>query len=244
MEFKKNLGKISSFQSMGTVDGPGVRYIVFMQGCPIRCIYCHNPETWDINGGDKYSTDEVFEKIKRYIPYFQNNGGVTFSGGEPLLQNDFINEILLKCKKENIHTVIDTSGMVPLAHCKDILDNANLIILDIKANNNEEYKSICGGSLDMVLEKLDYLEKIKKPVWIRRVILPTLNDSVESIEQLALIIKKYHCIEKVELLPFRKLCIEKYRELNLNFNAEKYDEADDEEVKLLENHLKICIKSK
>ncbi|MEG1965946.1 MAG: 4Fe-4S cluster-binding domain-containing protein, partial [Oscillospiraceae bacterium] len=113
-------GRISSFQSLGTVDGPGIRYVIFMQGCPIRCIYCHNPETWEVNSGNQYTVDEVFEKIIKCKPYFENGGGVTFSGGEPLLQCDFLLDILNKCKENKIHTAIDTSGVIPLEKCKAV----------------------------------------------------------------------------------------------------------------------------
>ncbi|MEG0898593.1 MAG: pyruvate formate-lyase-activating protein [Oscillospiraceae bacterium] len=237
-------GRISSFQSLGTVDGPGIRYVIFMQGCPIRCIYCHNPETWEVNSGNQYTVDEVFEKIIKCKSYFENGGGVTFSGGEPLLQCDFLLDILNKCKENKIHTAIDTSGVIPLEKCKAVLDCADMIILDIKANDENEYKKICGGSFNTVKENLDYLEKIKKPVWIRRVIVPTINDNIVDIEKFGGFLKNYHCIENVELLPFRKLCLEKYNQLGIDFKAKNYDEADENTVLELQNNLKNYMKMK
>ena len=209
-------GKISSFHSAGTVDGPGVRYVVFMQGCSLRCIYCHNPETWDMNG-EEYTVDEVLSKVLRYRSYFKEKGGITISGGEPLLQVEFVTELLKRCKDAGINTAIDTAGNINFDKVSRLLEFTDLVLLDIKFTTEEEYFKYTGGSLKKTLKFLDLCNSLNIPVWIRQVIVPEINDNIKKIKELAKIIKKYDNIKKVELLPFKKLCIEKYDSLGIEF---------------------------
>ncbi len=230
-------GYIHSVQSMGTVDGPGVRAVVFGGGCSLRCSYCHNPDTWDVNSLEAIDSIELSKKIMRYYPYIKN-GGVTFSGGEPLCQAEFFLELGELLKNEGLHIAIDTSGHSENPRAKELLELCDLVLLDVKFTNEEDYKKYTGGSLETVIELLDWLESCGKPVWIRQVIIPNINDSEENIRRLAKILKPYKNIEKVELLPFKKLCLEKYKALNIPFPLENTPEMAKEQVESLENLLK------
>lgn len=231
-------GRINSFQSLGAVDGPGVRFVVFFQGCPLRCACCHNPETFNINkGGELYTADEIVQKALRYKPYFADNGGVTLSGGEPLMQADFALELIEKCKANGLHTVLDTSGAVVTPKALEAAKKADLVLLDIKQNTENEYQTFCGGSLNKVLEFARFLKEHKKPMWVRRVIIPEMNDSRQSIEALCEMLKPLlPCVEKLELLPFHKLCTEKYEALGIPFKLKNTPSADAEAVKQLNQY--------
>lgn len=218
-------GRIHSFQSLGTVDGPGVRAVIFMQGCPLRCICCHNPDTWNFSGGEEYSADVLADKVMRYKAYFGSNGGVTVSGGEPLMQAEFLTEFFCKLKKYGIHTAIDTSGCLLNDKVKTLLEYTDLVLLDFKYTNAEDYLKNTGMELSQVLEFLHYLEEIKKTTWIRYVVIPNYNDDEASISDIFYLKMKYACIEKIELLPFRKLCLEKYEELGIEFPLKNTPEA-------------------
>ncbi len=210
-------GRINSFQSLGAVDGPGVRFVVFFKGCPLDCLCCHNPETKDFSGGDEYSAEEIVSKAVRYKEYFGEQGGITLSGGEPISQAKFAAEIFRGCKREGIHTCIDTSGYTLNEDIKELLSLTDLVLLDIKYTNAEDYRKNAKAELDNVLEFLDYLKEEKIPTWIRQVIIPGLNDSEENILLLKDIISRYPNVEKTELLPFRKLCQTKYDNLKIEF---------------------------
>lgn len=234
-------GKINSIETMGLVDGPGVRFIVFMQGCPLRCLFCHNPETWDINGkSTSYTPTELVKKILRYKPYFKNNGGVTFSGGEPLMQKQFLLECLKLCKKENIHTCIDTAGSIP--NCDEILKYTDLVLFDIKGTNKDNYKKMTNFNIDTSLEFLKTCQKMNKKMWIRIVIVPGINDNEDYINELIKIIKPLKNIEKVELLPYHTLGVNKYKELNIKYKLEGIPDMDKDKCNLLEKKLKEGLK--
>ncbi|MBR3588508.1 MAG: pyruvate formate lyase-activating protein [Clostridia bacterium] len=211
-------GYINSVQSFGAVDGPGVRYVIFMQGCPLRCSCCHNPDTWDFSKEQEVSAEEMLTKILRFREYFGKDGGVTVSGGEALMQCEFVTELFSLCKKENIHTCLDTSGCVLDEKVKKLLSVTDLVLLDIKYTNEEDYKKYVGCSLSDVIRFYDYLEENKIPTWIRQVIIPTKNDTEENIHYLLEITDNHkNCTEKIELLPFRKLCQPKYDNLGMEF---------------------------
>lgn len=226
-------GRVHSFQSLGTVDGPGVRAVVFMQGCPLRCACCHNPDTWDFSGGSVTDTQAVFDKIVRLRSYFGKDGGVTVSGGEPLMQADFVRELFGKCHVAGINCALDTSGCVYNGSVEALIDECDLVLLDYKYANGEDYKSKCGCDKDKVDFFLQKLEDKGKRVWIRHVVIPTLNDSVESLRQILELEKRYSCVEKVELLPFRKLCIEKYKAMGISFPLADVPEADEKMIEEL-----------
>lgn len=209
-------GRIHSFQSLGTVDGPGVRCVVFMQGCPLRCACCHNPDTWDFSGGEETDTDALVQKIVRFKSYIRN-GGVTVSGGEPLMQAEFVAELFRKLKTLGIHTALDTSGCVWNAEVEKLLEYTDLVLLDYKYADGESYFKYTKCEKEKVDFFLGKLEEKGIDVWLRRVIIPELNDDIKSTEQLRKIAEEYSCVKRTELLPFRKLCTEKYQSLGIPF---------------------------
>ena len=237
MKVYNSEGKIHSFQSLGTVDGPGVRFVVFMQGCNLRCGCCHNPDTWNIYGGKTYSASEVVNKAKRYKEYFGENGGITLSGGEPLLQPEFAKEVFALCKENDINTCLDTSGSVINDSVLALLDYTDRVLLDIKYTENALYEKHVGCSLDKVLEFLKVLNEKNIPTTIRQVIIPTLNDSKENILRLKELTSPYACVDKIELLPFKKICAVKYENLGISFPFEKIPTPTTEQMQKLNNLL-------
>lgn len=219
------MGRIHSFQSLGTVDGPGVRSVIFMQGCPLRCVCCHNPDTWDFEGGEEMSTEVLVNKVLRYKTYYGNNGGVTVSGGEPLMQAEFLVELFKKLKNYGIHTALDTSGCVLNDTVKELLEYTDIVLLDFKYTNEKDYFEYTKMQMNQAKEFLNYLEEKHKRTWIRYVVIPDLNDDKESFEKVFALENQYSCIEKIELLPFRKLCIEKYEEMGIEFPLKDTPEA-------------------
>ena len=231
-------GRIHSFQSLGTADGPGVRAVVFMQGCPLRCACCHNPDTWDFNGGTEVTAEEIFVRIKRLKNYFGKSGGVTVSGGEPLMQPEFIKELFTLCKNDGISTAIDTSGCILNDSIKELLKLTDTVLLDYKYITDELYKTKVGCEKRHVDEFLEYLNSQNIDTWIRQVIIKDLNNNESSVSFLKELKQKYSCIKKVELLPFKKLCIEKYEKLNLQFPLAETPETTKQEIENLTEYLK------
>ena len=220
MENSALIGCVHSFQSMGAVDGPGLRYVVFFQGCPLRCAYCHNPDTWAFEGGQEVTVEEVLQKVRRCAPYIKKNGGVTLTGGEPLAQSAFAAALLAALKAEGFHTALDTSGAASLESAAKVLEHTDLVLADLKFTTEEDYRRHTGGSLAHTLEFLSLCREMGRPVWLRHVVVPGLNDGPEAAARLAALAKRYDNVEKVELLPFRTLCIEKYAALGLPFPLE------------------------
>lgn len=222
--------RVNSFLSLGTVDGPGVRFIIFLQGCPLRCIYCHNPETWNTSTGINYSCLELLNKVVKYQNYFGENGGITLTGGEPLIQAKELIPFLKMLKKKRISICLDTSGFLLNDDVKELLEYIDICLLDIKMTSSADYNDKCGAKLDTVLSFLDYLDSKNIKTWIRHVIIPGINDSRESLLRLRDFIIDKKNIHRLELLPFRKLCIEKYEELNMEFALSDYREANKDDI--------------
>ena len=222
---KKIIGHVHSFQSLGTVDGPSVRSVIFMQGCPLRCVCCHNPDTWSFVGGTEYSVDEMLQKVLRFKSYYGIDGGITVSGGEPLMQTEFLIELFKEFKKYGIHTALDTSGCIFNENVKTLLEYTDMVLLDFKYTNADDYLKYTGMDIKKAEEFLSYLEEKNKRTWLRYVVIPNLNDSNESIAKLFELKKQYSCVEKIELLPFRKLCLEKYDEMGIEFPLKNTPEA-------------------
>ena len=229
------LGNIDSFESMGLVDGPGVRFVVFMQGCPLRCAYCHNPETWSDEKKIQMTPSDLVKKILKYKPYFGTEGGVTFSGGEPLHQPEFLLEALKECKKNGIHTCLDTSGAGE--NYDEILDYCDLIILDVKELDEEKYKKLTGQNMDWFKNFLKKCQEKHKKMWLRQVIVPGYNDTEESVLKLKDFVSKLHNIEKVELLPYHSMAKEKYKKLGIKYRLENVLDMNKEKCKKLEKLL-------
>lgn len=215
---------IDSIETFGLVDGPGIRCVVFFNGCKLRCKYCHNPEMW-IKKENNYTPQEVFDRVIRSKPYFKNNGGVTFSGGEPLLHSDFIIEVAKLLEKENIHIALDTSG-VGLGNYEEVIKHMNLIILDIKHTSPEGYKLITGRNIDEVEKFIKVLNKSNKPVWIRQVIIPGITDTEEYTDSLVEYLKKIKNIERIDFLPFHRLGEEKYQVLGIDYPYKDKNDMD------------------
>lgn len=228
-------GSINSVETLGLVDGPGIRFVVFMNGCKLRCLYCHNPETWKIQD---YNTtvSELVNKILRYKHYFKNNGGVTFSGGEPLLQLEFVKEVCKELKKEQIHIALDTAGVGN--YDDELLDLIDLIIFDVKAVECQDYQNITGYKVYDSLKFLEKCQQKNKKMWIRQVIVPGINDTEENVLNLKEFVKKLKNVEKTELLPYHTMGKEKYERLGLEYKLKDTLDMNEDRCRELEKLLK------
>jgi pyruvate formate lyase activating enzyme len=242
---EKVLGFVHSIETFSTVDGPGIRYVIFMQGCNLRCKFCHNPDTWKICVGDQKTAKELIDDIKKYKIYLKD-GGVTVSGGEPLLQIDFLIELFKELKKLKIHTCLDTSGIVfdknnlELKSKFDILiKDCDLVLLDLKHIDNKKHIFLTGQGNSNVLDFFKYLSQINKKVWVRYVLVPTINNDIKELKMAAEFLNKFENIEKVEVLPFHKLGEEKYKKLGIKFPFESIDLPTEEEIELAKKILEI-----
>ena len=231
------IGRVHSLQSLGTVDGPGIRFVVFMQGCNLRCKCCHNPDTWLCVGGTEYTSETIVEKALRYKSYFGQRGGITISGGEPLLQADFVREVFELCHREGINTCLDTSGSILNDSVSALLDVTDRVLLDIKYTCDDAYRENVGCGMGTVLEFLRVLDTRKIPTTVRQVIIPTVNDSDENILELKKLVSAHGCVDKVELLPFRKICQTKYDNMGIEFPFGKINEPTHESMQHLNSLL-------
>lgn len=238
MEKNACKGRIHSIQSLGTVDGPGVRFVAFLQGCPLRCGCCHNPDTWNPREGTEYTPEELVAKAVRFREYFGTAGGITLSGGEPLWQADFCREVFRLCHEAGIHTCLDTSGCILNDSVRSLLSKTDRVLLDIKYTNDEDYRDHVGCSLPAVLDFLACLNERGIPTTLRQVIIPTLNDSEEQILALRKVMRSHPCVDGVELLPFRKICQVKYDNLGIPFPFGHLPEPDPDRMRALENILR------
>lgn len=233
--------KVHSVESFGTVDGPGIRFVLFLQGCHLKCKYCHNRDTWDINGGEYKSLDEIFDKIIRYKNYIiPSGGGVTVTGGEPLLQVKFLIELFKKLKKVGINTCVDTSGMVTLTDdIKELLSLTDLVLLDIKHIDSEKCKDLVGFSNKRELEFAHYLSDNNISMWIRQVLIPGYTDDPNDLLKLKDFISSLNTVKKIELLPYHTLGKYKWKNLGLTYALEGVREATDEDVAKAKEILEI-----
>lgn len=234
------MADIHSFESMAALDGDGIRYAVFFTGCPLRCAYCHNPDTWH-KSGNEWTAERLVDKIKRYKPYFKNGGGVTFSGGEPLLNAPFIIETAKLLKKEGIGYAVDTSGSVELTvDIKAVLDGADLVILDLKFYNEESYKKYTKGKFENFVAVGKYCTDNNIRLWLRTVVVPNINDNEESIEKYAQFAKQFK-FEKYELLAFHTMGFFKYENLKIDNPLINTPALDKDRLKELQEYLNKCI---
>ena len=228
-------GRIHSFESFGTVDGPGIRFVVFLQGCPMRCKYCHNPDTWATGVGTEYSAEQVAKNALRYKNYFSNGGGVTVSGGEPLLQTGFVKELFTILKANAIHTALDTSGTVYSEGNKGEIDEllkvTDLVLLDIKHINPQEHKALTGRDNKNILAFAHHLSDIGKPMWIRHVLVPGITDNDEYLKELSTFISSLKTVEKVEVLPYHTMGVVKYEKLGVDYPLKGVQPPTAERVK-------------
>ena len=230
-------GKIIEFETMGLVDGPGMRLVVFMAGCALRCVYCHNPESWHPQSKFiEVSSDDVLAQYKKYASYYGKTGGVTFSGGEPLLQSKFVLETVKLLKENGVHVALDTAGYAD--DYDEILDFIDLVILDIKSTDADEYLKITEAKIEKFNKFLETCIKKNKKLWFRQVIVPGINDDEAHIQKLAELAKSTPNVEKIELLPYHTLGVNKYKELELEYKLEGVPNMDTERCKELEKLLK------
>ena len=231
-------GYIHSIQSLGTLDGPGVRFVVFTQGCNLRCGCCHNPDTWEMIGGTEYTAKEIADKALRYKEYFSEEGGITFSGGEPLLQPEFVKAVFVRCHENGINTCMDTSGSIMNDAVQSLLEVTDRVLLDIKYTDDESYRNYVGCSLEKPLAFLKYLNEHNIPTTLRYVLIPTLNDTDESVLKLKRLAEEHKCVDKIEILPFRKMCQVKYDNMGLEFRFAHIPEPTVDSVKHFDKLLK------
>lgn len=219
----ENMAKVHSIETFGSVDGPGIRFIIFLKGCRMRCKFCHNPDTWDIKGGQERTADELVTQALKYKPYWNKGGGVTVSGGEPLLQIDFLIEFFKKVKAKGIHTTLDTAGnpftrKEPFfSKFKELMKVTDLILLDIKEIDDTKHKELTGWSNSNILDMAKYLSEINKPVWIRHVLVPGGSDNDEELIRLDKFIKTLNNVDRVEVLPYHDLGIYKWEKLGIAY---------------------------
>ena len=225
--------QVHSIQSLGTLDGPGVRFVVFLQGCHLRCKCCHNPDTWSPDGGRPMSPAELAQKAVRYREYFGELGGITLSGGEPLLQAEDAFELFRLCREAGVHTCLDTSGSVMNEAVERLLSVTDRVLLDIKYTNDGDYRAHVGCSLDPVLGFLARLDQLTIPTTLRQVIIPTVNDTPDNIAALRQLRDRHPCVDGVELLGFRTLCRTKYEALSIPFPFGHLPEPTREEMEAL-----------
>lgn len=232
--------KVHSIESFGTVDGPGIRFVLFLQGCSLKCKYCHNRDTWDINSGSYKSLDDIYEKILKYKNYICPRGGVTVTGGEPLLQYEFLIELFKKLKCANIHTCIDTSGMVKITDkMKELISLTDLFLLDIKHIDPDKCKNLVGFSNEKELAFAQFLSDNNKPMWIRQVLIPGITDKKEDLLKLKSFISSLKTVQKVELLPYHDMGKYKWEKLNIPYELENVRNATEEDVKRAKQILEI-----
>ena len=217
------VGKIHSIETFGAVDGPGIRFVIFLQGCPMRCQYCHNPDTWQVDGGTEMSVAELVRQVKKYKNYFGVEGGVTVTGGEPLLQIDFVIELFKALKKQKIHTCLDTSGILfnqqtaVRKKYDTLIKYTDLVLLDIKHIDSEKHKNLTGHDNQSILSFAQYLSEHDVPMWIRFVLVPTLTDNLDDVRRLRSFLDTLKSVVKIEVLPYHTMGEKKYAELGMDY---------------------------
>lgn len=236
------MGKIHSIETLGAVDGPGIRFVVFLQGCPMRCQYCHNPDTWDANAGKDYSVEQLLSEIRKYKHYFGNNGGVTISGGEPLVQIDFVIKLFKVLKAEKIHTCIDTSGVLfnpsNTEKIEELLKYTDLVLLDIKHINSAKHKQLTGFNNENILSFAKFLNTLNKPVWIRYVLVPTLTDDTAALVELRNFLNTLSNVEKIEVLPYHSLGVAKYDKIGISYPLRNIPQPTENQINIANKILK------
>lgn len=239
-------GYIHSVETFGLVDGPGVRYVLFLQGCAMRCRYCHNPETWAFTQENAKTPQQAFDAAFRYRNYWRNNGGLTISGGEPLLQMDFVSEVFRLAHAKGIHTALDTSGQpfAPenadwMARFDAMLENTSLVILDLKEIEEEKHKALTGHSNQNILAMAQYVARRGVPLWVRHVLVPGLTDDTDGLRRLDAFIKTLPTVRRVEVLPYHTLGLFKWQNLGIPYSLEGVRVPTEEEVKQAEDLLHV-----
>lgn len=223
--------RLHSYESFGAVDGPGIRLVVFLQGCPLRCLFCHNPDTWALTGGRDVTIDEIVQRAKRMRPYLGDEGGVTFSGGEPLLQAPALLQAIKALHDEGFHVAIDTSGAIDSPDTRAVLDAADLILLDVKSPVPETFTEVTGLDIAPTLRIFEYLRKTQKPVWIRQVVAHGLNNTQQEKEATKQFIQGLN-VQRIDRLPYHELGLHKYEALGITYRGTHLTKPSEEELSL------------
>ncbi len=238
-------GNIHSIESFGTVDGPGIRFVVFMQGCPMRCMYCHNPDTWNTAVNKQMTSSEILIKYDG-VKEFLKNGGITVTGGEPLMQIDFIIDLFKKSKEKSIHTALDTSGILfnekEISKFDELIKYTDIVLLDIKHINNEEHKKLTGFSNENVLNFAKYLSYKNIPVWIRHVVVPSITDKEEYLRELGKFLKQLKNIKALDILPYHNMAVPKYENLGIEYKLKNVPPATKEQAIKARDIILECLK--
>ena len=238
---KEIKGRIHSIETFGTVDGPGIRFVVFTQGCPLRCLYCHNRDTWDTKGGKEVAVDEIIEELKKYIEFIQfSGGGITVTGGEPTLQPDFVTEIFKRCKEMNVHTALDTSGFVDIEKVSDLLKYTDLVLLDVKQAIEEKHRVITGVDNKRIQQFARHLSDLGIPVWIRYVLVPGYTDGEDDLQAAAEFIGQLNNIERIDVLPYHAMGEYKWEKLGEKYALQGVEPPNKEAV----DRAKMILESK
>ncbi|MCQ2417621.1 MAG: pyruvate formate-lyase-activating protein [Oscillospiraceae bacterium] len=236
-------GYIHSTESFGTVDGPGVRFVIFFQGCPMRCLYCHNPDTWPVGRGKKASAEELLDAYERNKEFYKN-GGITCTGGEPMMQMEFLTALFREAKKRSIHTCLDTSGIVfgsvGLSEIDALLSVTDMVMLDIKHIDQKKHIALTGHSNERILAFARHICESNTDLWIRHVLVPKWTDDRESLEQLGCFLSELKTLKGLDILPYHNMGIEKYKQLNLPYPLEDIEPAS---MDMAENARKIILNS-
>lgn len=232
-------GRLHSVETFGALDGPGIRTVFFMQGCPARCMYCHNPDTWEEEAGEQVTVGEVISRARRGRPYYGENGGVTFSGGEPLLQADFLIEAMDALRKDGINSAIDTSGTYFDEKSEEVISHCDMVLLDIKHIDPSRFKELTGREQGTLSLLIDAVNRKEKPVWIRQVIVPGFNDDEEYIRELNKFLKRIKYIRKIELLGYHNMAEPKYDKLGIKYRLKGVKPMDSESLKKLSDLTEI-----
>ena len=233
----QDTGYLHSVETFGALDGPGIRYVLFLQGCPLRCGFCHNPDTWEFCQNQPYTPEQAAQKAMRYAPYWKRGGGVTLSGGEPLMQAGFSAEFFRLLREQGVHTALDTSCMGALSDARSVLEQTSLVLADVKFLSEADYRKHTGGSFAQVQAFLRLTEQMRVPVWVRHVVVPGLTDAPEHIRALGEFVRGFENVQKTELLPFRKLCLPKYEQMGIPFPLRDTPEASGQSVARLQKLL-------
>ena len=228
--FDRTLGNIHSIETCGTVDGPGVRFVVFMQGCPMRCLYCHNPDTWEVNDNIKMSVAQILDKYDGVKEFCK--GGITVTGGEPLLQTSFVTELFKKAKEKGIHTCLDTSGIMFDAGVKydELIKYTDLVLLDIKHIDDDEHKKLTGHSNKNILSFAQYLSDNNIPVWIRHVVVPEITFSEKYLYDLGKFLKTLKNVQALDVLPYHNMAVKKYEDLGIDYPLKNINQLSKEDT--------------
>lgn len=232
-------GRLHSIETFGALDGPGIRTVFFMQGCPARCMYCHNPDTWEEEAGEQVTVGEVISRARRGRPYYGENGGVTFSGGEPLLQADFLIEAMDALRKDGINSAIDTSGTYFDEKSEEVISHCDMVLLDVKHIDPSRFKELTGREQGTLSLLIDAVNRQEKPVWIRQVIVPGFNGDEEYIRELNKFLKRIKYIKKIELLGYHNMAEPKYDKLGIKYRLKGVKPMDSESLKKLSDLTEI-----